>query len=128
MKTFLQLKGLSLAAEARIQKRFEKSKHRHPKLREKIHLHRTIEIRSEARSTHLALGFLRGRDYSLIERPLRPLDQGHIATKNMTRTAPNWKRVEQLVTKYGQQYFDNSQDLAQTFSEWKDTGTVGLKD
>lgn len=126
MKTYLQIKGLSLAAEARIIKRLEQSKRRNPKLRASLHLHRVNEVRSEARSTHLALGFLRGRTMAEMEKPLRPENQGHVATKNMTRTAPNWKRIEQLVNKYGVQYFETAQELAQKFAEFKDTGSVGV--
>lgn len=127
MKTYLKIKGLSLAAEARIIKRLEKARNTNPNLRKSLHLHRTQEVRSEARSTHLALGFLRGNTMQQMERPLRPENQGHVATKNMTRSAPNWKRIEQLVNKYGGQYFDSPQDLAQRFAEFKDTGTVGVQ-
>ena len=126
MKTYLKVKGLSLAAEARIIKRLEKARNSHPKLRASLHLHRTVEVRNEARSTHLALGFLRGTPYTKMELPLRPLNAGHLKSKNATRTAPDWKRVEQLVLKYGQQYFDSEQDLRQKFAEFKDTGSVGV--
>lgn len=128
MKTYLKIKGLTLAAEARIIKKLEQNRRSNPDLRKSLHLHRTIEVRSEARSTHIALGFLRGTSMQQMERPLRPVGEGHVATKNMTRTAPNWKRIEQLVNKYGQQYFDNPQALAQAFAEFKDTGSVGVKD
>lgn len=128
MKTYLKIKGLSLAAEARIIKRLEKARGQNKDLAAKLHLHRTIEVRSEARSTHIALGFLRGTEMSQMERPLRPADHGHIATKNMTRSAPNWKRIEQLVNKYGVSYFETPQELAQKFAEFKDTGSLGIKD
>jgi hypothetical protein len=119
MKTYLKIKGLSLAGEARIIKRLEKSRQTHPKLAASLHMHRTHEVRSEARSTHLALGFLRGVPYKAMELPLRPLNEGHKRSLNMTRTAPDWKRVEQLVNKYGQQYFEGAQDLTGKFTEWK---------
>lgn len=64
--------------------------------------HRTNDVRSEARSSFLAYGFLRGRSYSQIE-------QTH-------HTAPDWKRVEQLVRKYGT---DDIRDRMQRFEEWK---------
>lgn len=127
MKTYLKIKGLSLAAEARILKRLERSRRTHPKLRESIHLHRVHEVRSEARSSHLALGFLRGRAYSTMEQPLINFKLQE-RQPNTTKTVPNWKRVEQLVRKYGLKYFDSEQTLMQRFAEWKDTGSVGLKE
>lgn len=126
MKTYLRIKGLTLAAEARIIKRLEKNRSANKNLRNSLYEHRVKVVRSEARSNHLALGFLRGNTMQQMERPLRPANQGHVATKNMTRTAPDWKRIEQIVTKYGQNYFENPQDLAQKFAEFKDTGSVGL--
>lgn len=124
MKTYLRIKGLTLAAEARIIKKLEKSRAQNKNLRNSLHLHRVKEVRSEARSTHLARGFLKGNTMQQMERPLRPLNQGHVATKNMTRIAPDWKRIEQLVNKYGGQYFENPQDLAQRLAEFKDGGAA----
>ncbi len=126
MKTYLKIKGLTLAAEARIIKRLEKQRGQNNALRQSLHLHRTMEVRSEARSTHIALGFLRGTVYAQMERPLRPVDQGHIATKGLTRSAPNWKRIEQLVNKYGPRYFENPQDMAQKFAEFKNPNPAVL--
>lgn len=122
MKTYLRIKGLTLAAETRIIKKLEKARGQNKELAKSLHLHRTLEVRSEARSTHLALGFLKGRTMQEMERPLRPLSEGHIATIGMTRNAPNWKRIEQLVLKYGTHYFDTAQALAQNFTEFKDGG------
>ena len=127
MKTYLKIKGLSLAAEARILKRLERSRRTHPKLRESIHLHRVHEVRSEARSTHLALGFLRGRAYGKMELPLVDFNLQERQV-NTTKTVPNWKRVEQLVRKYGQKYFADERAMMQAFSDWKDTGSVGVQD
>ena len=126
MKTFLKIKGLSLAAEARILKRLEKSR-MHPKLRENIHLHRVHQVRSEARSTHLALGFLRGTSYLKMELPLMDFHKEG-RQLHTTKTRPDWKRIEQLVRKYGPKYFESEQDMMQKFVEWKDTGYVGLQD
>lgn len=122
MKTYLKIKGLTLAQEARIIKRLEKARGQNKGLAKSLHLHRTVEVRREARSTHLALGFLRGRTMQQMERPLRPNDLGHVATVGMTRSAPDWKRIEQLINKYGAQYFDSPQKLAQSFTEFKDGG------
>lgn len=122
MKTYLRIKGLTLAAEARIIKKLEKARGQNKSLAKALHLHRTVEVRSEARSTHLALGFLKGRTMQQMERPLRALNEGHVATVGMTRTAPDWKRIEQLVNKYGGQYYETPQRLAQSFTEFKDGG------
>lgn len=126
MKTYLKIKGLTLAQEARIIKKIEQNRRTNPNLRAQLHKHRTVDVRNEARSTHIALGFLRGTTMQQMERPLK-LDRVK-GDKNFTRTAPNWKRIEQLVNKYGGQYFDNPQALAQAFAEFKDTGSVGVQD
>lgn len=123
MKTYLRIKGLTLAAEARIIRKLEKNRHINKGLRNSMYEHRVQVVRSEARSNHLALGFLKGRTMQQMEQPLRPQNEGHIAVKGMTRTAPDWKRIEQLVNRYGGQYFDNPQALAQKLSEFKDGGT-----
>lgn len=125
MKTYLKIKGLSLAQEARIIKRLEKSRI-NPKLAASLHNHRTVDVRREARSTHLALGFLRGTTLAQMEKPYRPLNEGHKATKNMSRSLPDWKRIEQLIRKYGVQYFETEQEMLQRFAEFKDTGSVGV--
>jgi len=120
MKTFLKIKESSLTAEARIIKKIEKNKRTNLSLRRDLHLHRTNVVRPETRSTHLALGFLRGKPHHYMEQPLRPLAEGHIATLGFTKTHPNWDRIEQLVRKYGKSYFESDQVLAQKFSEWRD--------
>ena len=64
--------------------------------------HRTLDVRDEARSSFVAYGFLRGRTYKVVE--------------GSAKTAPDWKRVEQLVRKYGT---DDIRDRMQRFEEWK---------
>lgn len=69
--------------------------------------HRTIEVRDESRSSHVAYGFLRGLDYKRVE--------------NSAKTEPDWTRVEQLVKKYGE---GDVRDRMQRFSEWKSAATA----
>lgn len=92
-KTFLKIKIMSLAAEARIIRTEEK---RWPGTapganlgspRAGLHEHRITVVRPEARVALLAYGFLRGRRYRQIE--AKALE------------APNWGRVVALVNKYG---------------------------
>lgn len=82
-------------------------------------------LKKEARAHHIALGFLRGRTMDELERPLRPIDKGHISSNGLTKTPPNWARIEELAIKYGQFYFDNPQALLQSFAEFRDSWTVG---
>ena len=87
-RLFLKIKLKSLAAEARIIRREE---HRVPPaqrgLHSQLHAHRTGIVRSEARHTLLAYGFLRGVARHRIEAaPALP---------------PDWPKVEAMVKKYG---------------------------
>lgn len=67
--------------------------------------HRTIDVRSESRASHIAYGFLNGLDYKRIE--------------GTAKSAPNWSRVEDLVKKYGE---DDIRVRMQRFAEWRDAG------
>lgn len=82
---FLKIKLKSLAAEAKII-RLEELRTRGD-LRESLYLHRIMKVRRECRDTHLAYGFLRGRDYLSLEKScVEP---------------PDWKNVARMVSKYG---------------------------
>ncbi len=85
--TYLKIKLLSLAAEARIIRREEQRWPGKHHVRTGLHEHHVPEVRKEARCALLAYGFLRGRPYRRIE------PKGH--------RAPGWKRTQQLVEKYG---------------------------
>ena len=92
-KVFLRVKIKSLAAEARIirqeEGRFRDLWHHQqtgPFLG--LKLHRTQDVRKEARSALLAYGFLRGVPYSKIEAKCWE--------------APDWFRIMQIVTKFGE--------------------------
>lgn len=113
MKAYLRVKIKSLAAEAQIIRREE----RREKDRTKpgsvpsdvffgLRSHRVLDVRREARAASLAYGFLRGRDYKRIEASCHE--------------PPNWKRVEDLVRKYGE---DDMRERMQRFSEWRSPAT-----
>ncbi|WP_027685072.1 hypothetical protein [Rhizobium leguminosarum] len=68
-----------------------------------LRLHRTYDVREEARAAHVAYGFLRGRTYAQVE--------------GAALSSPKWDRVEALVKKYGD---GDLADRLKKFSEWKD--------
>lgn len=117
MKTHLRLLGLTFAAEARILKRLAKQAP-HPDLRNEFGGALRHNCRVKARATHLALGFIRGRKLVEIERPHRPYKQGHVTSKGMTRTSPDWELVEALVFAHGVTYFDSVSQMLQKFAEF----------
>lgn len=83
-RVYLKVKLKSLAAEAKII-RLEEKRNRH--FQNGLWLHRTTVVRSEARHTLLAYGFLKGRTYAQIERTCS--------------RAPEWDRVRKMIEKYG---------------------------
>ena len=85
-RTYLKVKLKSLAEEARII-RLETKRAKRESIRNGLALHRTGVVRREARHTHLAYGFLRGKEYRQIE------PKAHIA--------PDWDKVRKMVEKYG---------------------------
>ena len=91
-KTYLRIKVLSLAAEAKLIRNEEArwvkkdGKKDHP-IRWGLHHHRIFDVRNEQRAALLAYGFLRGRRYKQLEAKCY--------------TQPKWGRVLALVTKYG---------------------------
>jgi hypothetical protein len=111
---YLKIKIMSLAAEARII-RAEQARHRNrgrggpSDVWWGLHHHRTRDVRSEARSASLAYGFLRGRALARIEQ--------------RTHTQPNWKRVEDLIRKYGE---GDLRERMQRFTEWKEVDRKAL--
>lgn len=110
MKVYLKIKIMSLAAEARIIRRETRRWPGDSPQRFGLYFHRITDVRSEARSACLAYGFLRGRDYSRMEQP--------------GSSRPDWKRVEEIVKKYGE---DDVRDRMQRFSAWKDAATTPVE-
>jgi len=101
MKLYLKIKIKTLAAEAGII-RAAAAKVRGD-MRWNLNQHRKTELRQEARSSCLAYGFLRGRNYSDMEQT--------------RHTPPDWGRVEQLIKKFGE---DDIRERMQRFAAWKD--------
>jgi hypothetical protein len=86
-KTFLKMKIMSLAAEARIIRREEKKWPTTTNVRWGLYSHRVAVVRPEARVALLAYAYLRGRPYVALERaPLTP---------------PNWEKVTAMVARFG---------------------------
>lgn len=85
-RTYLKVKIKSLAAEAKII-RTEERRARRPALKRGLQDHRKGIVRTEARHTHLAYGFVRGLEYHQME--------------STTHEAPNWEKVRKMVERYG---------------------------
>lgn len=105
----LKIKGMSLAAEARIIRKIEKSLFRaarhHPGCREKaesLFWHRMDDVRPEMRDTYLAYGFLKGRPYKDLE------------AKRYTN--PDWDNIARMIDKYG---MGDVRERQQHFERWK---------
>jgi hypothetical protein len=81
----LKVKVKSLAAEARIIKLAERRSW--GRIRDELRRHRALDVRDEARHTHIAYGFIRGRTLEQIEPGCQ--------------RAPDWKRVRAMTKKYG---------------------------
>ena len=74
-----------------------------------IHHRRTHVVSRETRAALLAYGFIRGREYRVME--------------NRTKNAPAWDRVCYYIRKYSS---DDPRDRAQRFARWIDLS--GLAD
>lgn len=100
-KVKLKVKTLSLAEEAKIIKRLEKGCVDEYGINP-IYLHRTIDVRNEARATHLARAFLSHKQYKSTEPSRKP-------EKEMQFNKVK-KRLYKIVYKYGkgsQEVVDN---------------------
>lgn len=84
---YLKVKLKSLMAEAKIIRR-EEDRAPNKETLEGLHYHRTMEIRKEARATHLAYGFLRGLRWDQMEKPSKDSIE------------PEWQKVAQMIWKY----------------------------
>ena len=85
-RTYLKVKIKSLAEEAKII-RTETKRARKVTIKNGLALHRKGIVRREARHTHLAYGFLRGREYREME--------------NKAFEAPDWAKVRRMIERYG---------------------------
>lgn len=119
MKTHLRLSIAVLAAGVSTINARLRSGKIHPALAEEF---RGIarDGSREVRDHLIALGFLRGKTMDMIECPHRPYNQGHVSSKGMTRTAPNWDNIESLILSEGKGYFESEQQMLQKFAEFRD--------
>jgi hypothetical protein len=90
-REMLRVKVKSLAAEAAIIRR-EERRLGHGRLYEELHAHRVGVLRAEARLSHLAYNFVRGRKWEIAEPKRRPENEP---------TASDWKRIIDMVLRYG---------------------------
>lgn len=102
-RTYLKVKIKSLAEEAKII-RLETKRAKRASIKDGLALHRKGIVRSEARHTHLAYGFMRGREYRQME------PKAH--------QEPNWEKVRKMVEKYGTHLDWSSEDCG--YSSHKD--------
>lgn len=116
-KTMLRI-GLITAGAAIHAIRQRTGKLPHPSLEAEM-LKQRIELSKMARAGNLALNFLRNKPVP--ELPHRPYDQGHVTSKALTRTKPDWDLVEKIVREEGSQYFSGEQEMLQRFAEFKDS-------
>jgi hypothetical protein len=86
-KTYLKIKIMSLAAEARIIRNEERKWRGDHPVRFGLREHRVTVVRDEARVAQLAYGFVRGRSYAQLE--------------SNPKSTPNWARVATLAARYG---------------------------
>lgn len=84
-REMLRVKLKSLTAEAKIIRREEQRTH--TELRHELWWHRVSVVRGEARCTHLAYGFIRGRTLEQMEKK--------------SVCPPNWEKVRAMLKKYG---------------------------
>lgn len=126
MKSHLKTKVYTLAAEMQHIHRNEikwkakakaaRARHRHHAIDYcesnfwSLRWHR-VGLKSEARWSHLAYGFMRGRSYQQMEY----ISYGGI--KGFNRAVPNWERIEEIVTKFSKDE-PNHGDVMQRFGAW----------
>lgn len=101
-RAYLKVKIKSLAEEARIIRK-ETKRAKSVTIKNGLALHRKGIVRTEARHTCLAYGFLRGRDYRQME-PIAYVE-------------PNWTKVRRMVQKYGSHQSWTEADGWNTYSE-----------
>ena len=99
MSVFLKVKVKSLAAEARIIRREERRFPGDSSTRAQLQGHRRDVVRREARHSHLALAYLRGRAYRQVEQTCH--------------RDPDWEAVARMIKKYGPPKHNTG------FDEWK---------
>lgn len=126
MKSHLKVKVVSLAAEMTYIRRQELKWKRHAKYARQKQKENSIKyaeanfwshrghragLKHEARSTHLAYGFMKGVPYAAMENICYGVYKG------MGSSEPNWPAVAAMVERFSKDE-DNPQDFMQKFAEW----------
>jgi hypothetical protein len=70
--------------------------------------HRKNVVRKEARDTHVALHFLRGKPYSTVEA--------------FAYSRPNWDNIERMILTYSEG--EDPRDVKQRFEQWHQTAAI----
>lgn len=79
-------------------------------------LHR-LDLKSDARTNHLAYGFLKGRTYQEMEY----ISYGGI--KGYNKEEPDWARIEEMVQRFTKDETDPG-GIMQRFGEWRSAATA----
>ena len=126
MKSHLKVKVFSLSSEMTYIRRQEekwKTRARIARQRQKpmsqgyaeanfwSHRWHRVDLKKEARTTHLAYGCMKGISYARME----PLCYG--VFKGYGTTEPDWKAIEAMVERFSKDE-TNPQNFMQAFSEW----------
>ena len=98
---FLKVKIKSLSEESKII-RLEEKKSR-DELQNRLHYHRTQDVRNESRAAQIAYAYLRGKDLKVIEKPKKTFD----CTRYQCYT-----RASKIVKKFG------TEDASKGFQQW----------
>ena len=109
MSIELKVKAKSLAAEAKIIRQEEAIalKEGYTFTYQRLHRHRVVVVRPEARYTHLARGFIKGTPYRTIE--------------TTTRTEPEIRRIQKLVERYSARHAfkpNRSDTIKKEIAQW----------
>lgn len=110
-RRFLKVKIKSLAAEARII-RLEEAR-AVGTLREELHNHRVLDVRSECRATHIAYAFIRGKRFDQVEQ--LPREIPHLW---WYRQKPVFCRALKMILKYGNTEGMSADEVTGEFIDW----------
>lgn len=124
MKSHLKVKVFALSAEMTYIRRQEakwKNRARYARLKGKSdayqhqalcsHQAHRYELKTEARNSHLAYGYLKGRPYQQMEQ----ICYGQL--KGFGSSEPDWKAIESMVERFTKDE-TTPQDVMQKFAEW----------
>lgn len=114
-RRFLKVKIKSLAAEARII-RLEETR-AIGTLREELHNHRVLDVRSECRATHIAYAYIRGRRFDQVEQLPRDVHPFW-----WYRQKPVFCRALRMILKYGDTEGLTQEQITGEFIDWLLTG------